>query len=884
MASIYRFTRKSKKANAKNRSEDAEFNTLLFADEEPAHENAAPAQIKEEAPNEVEKASPFAEEAPEEKILAAAADEEDEAIEEAEAEKTSEISLTKEEPLEEVPASPEDTVRFDASAVTEKKDPVTLEDTVRFDVSALAEETSTLSDNEKEALVRALEETQQVDAKKFDEVFGHAKKKADGTSPLKYDETTELLKEIFGATPASHSKDEKSLQMQEEIHGVFHEGKTLQEALADAREKDSVKEESSEYVAIHDAPTESTKEYHATFSFEEELESITPESAEASVPELAEEVRVSDGDDIYSDTYDEIEETKRHLSILPEEYTSEDEFDEFAEHLRNRNFTSLRNVIWTFFAFLAVLYLESATFSDLWHPAFLQPSGMYGMIFLLVDIQLLLISVLLALPAMADGFLSVFKGKVSRNTPALFAVLVAIVHAVFLMVTGATEYPLFGSVAALFVMMTAIADFLEAKRIHRTFRICGRHGEKLVAERLGDDSAEAEAFREQLSGTPKFYSVCKANFVESFFRRVQSRSKADHSHGVTVLLSLLFAAGFAGYSYWKSAELLTAVNRFAMMAMMALPMSGIFTVVLPFSHLSKKAAKKSAAIISAKTADEYAAADVVSFTDKEIFPPRSVKINTIRTYGQTRIDKAILYGAMIFQKLGGPLSYVFKKTISGVCEEIPEDFDFLEITADGMCAKIDGLDVFVGNKNYLLSYDFGYTKDDIDDGFEARAGKIMYMVINSELAAKFYIRYSISKRFKKTVFTLFKSGICPAVKTCDPNIDSDLFRSLLQNDKIPAGIVKTCEAMKDAPGAETSESGVVCTSTIANLLHVFSLCDSLKHLSRANVVIKLLSLLLGVGIVVFFFFIEDLARITGLFVLLYQILWMIPVIIPSLSE
>jgi hypothetical protein len=49
---------------------------------------------------------------------------------------------------------------------------------------------------------------------------------------------------------------------------------------------------------------------------------------------------------------------------------------------------------------------------------------------------------------------------------------------------------------------------------------------------------------------------------------------------------------------------------------------------------------------------------------------------------------------------------------------------------------------------------------------------------------------------------LFRSGICPAVKTCDPNIDSDLFRTLLQNKKIPAGIIKSCEAMKDAPVAE----------------------------------------------------------------------------------
>ncbi len=846
MASIYRFTRKSKQEDAKNESKQ------VFEENAPLSSPVA----EEDTPSAEVTLSPEAEK--KENVTA-------ETAVEIEAEKTQEISFVKESKKEKEEVSKEDTLHFEEAMLAAMNDE--------------SEETS-----DKEDLIRALEKTQQIDAQKFDEIFGHAKKAVASSSEGKdTDETIDLINEIFGTAVPSEKKVHDA-HLIEEIHGGAPEGKTLQEALADARLQDETKNDDSQYIAVHDAPGESTKEYHSVFSFEEELENITPESGENSVPELAQEVRVSDGEDLYGDTYDELEEKSKKLEILPEEYTAEEEFDEFAEELRNRNFATLRNSVWTFFSFLALLYLESATFSGIWHPEFLKPDGLYGTIFLLVDIQLLLISTLLAMPTLSDGVRSLFKGKPSRNTAAVFAVLVAALHAVLLMVFGATKYPLFGSVAALFVWMTCIADFLDAKRIHRTFRICGRHGEKLVAEKLGEDSAEAEAFRDQLSGTPKFYSICKANFIENFFSRVKSRCKADQSHGWGLILSFLFALGFAGFSYWKGADLTETVNRFAMMAMMTLPLSGIFTVVLPFSHLSKKAERKNSAIISAAMADEYAAADVVSFTDKEIFPPKNVKINTIRTYGQARIDKAILYGAMIFQKLGGPLSHVFKKTISGVCTEIPENFDFLEITADGMCAKIDGKDVFVGNKNYMLSYDFGYTKDDIDDGFEARSGKIMYMVINSELAAKFYIRYSISKRFKKTVFTLFKSGICPAVKTCDPNIDSDLFRTLLQNDKIPAGIIKTCEAMKDTPNKETSESGVVSTSTIANLLQTFSLCDSLKHLSAANVVIKILSLLLGAGIVIFLFVIEDLTKITGLFALLYQILWMIPVIIPSLSE
>ena len=241
---------------------------------------------------------------------------------------------------------------------------------------------------------------------------------------------------------------------------------------------------------------------------------------------------------------------------------------------------------------------------------------------------------------------------------------------------------------------------------------------------------------------------------------------------------------------------------------------------------------------------------------------------------------------MIFQKLGGPLSQVFRKMISGAFDEISEQFDFLEITADGLCARIEEQDVFVGNKDYMLSYDFGYTKDVTDDQFEDKAGRIMYMVIGGKLAAKFYIKYFVSPHFEKTLAALYKNGICAAVKTCDPNVDDDLFKLLLKDPKLPATIIKTTDAVKDAPVSENSESGIVCGSSISNMLQTFLYCDSLRTLIRNNVFIKFLSLVLGAGIVVFFQFFagEGFACVTPLVVLLYQVMWLIPMLIPSVTE
>lgn len=716
---------------------------------------------------------------------------------------------------------------------------------------------------------RLLEELrpEEVDFTKIGAVFGA------GANVQNDEKLSSLLEEVFGEEDTKKKKKKKAsedtaeLTSTAQIHGIF---------------ADKAAEPLSGDLPQPESDNEKTKVFPGSIA--SALENIRPEEEPTrAVPEVNAELE-PDHENPYSDTYDELEEEKTgKIRILPEEYVSREDYDLFAETMRNRNFSCLSKAIIAFFMFLVVLYMESATFSGLYHPDFLKPGETWGIIFLLVDLQLVFISALFQLRTVAQGAKLLFTGKADRHSLGFLSTLFAVIHIILLIIFPVEGYALFGSVAAFLLFLNAIADFLDAKRLYRTFRITAAAGEKFVAEEVAENSTEREALGEKAKNA-KIFTVAKTNFIEDFFRRTREENRAGKSFTVAILLSILLSAAFAGFIYYKTPETMDAVGAFMAMFAMTLPLSGVFTVSLPFAHISKKAEKRDAAISSAIAAEKYASADVVSFTDKEIFPSRFVKVTTIRTYGDTAIDKAILYAAMIFQKLGGPLSEVFKKTISGMYESIPENFDFLEITADGLCAKIDEKDVFVGNKDYMLSYDFGYIKDEGDEDFESRSGKIMYMVIGTELAGKFYIKYAISSRFRKTIGSLFKAGICPAVKTCDPNVNEDLFKALLKNAKIPAGIIKTTDAMKDAPVADTSTSGIVCTSSIANILHAFILCDSLRHLIRTNILIKILTVLVGAGVVLFMYFTENVTQVNTVFALLYQILWLIPVFLPSVTE
>jgi hypothetical protein len=262
---------------------------------------------------------------------------------------------------------------------------------------------------------------------------------------------TGILKEVFGSEDTK-KKDEKDTDPD------APKAKTLQEALQQAREQDNG--ENGEYIAIHDSQEECTREYHATFSFEKELGQMEAGEASQIVPPVADEVQVPDHDNPYSDTYDEFEEKREKRAVLPEEFTSPEEYDEFAEHLRNRNFKTVVSCAWSLLAFLLVLYLESATFSRIYHPEFLKPGGIYNMIYLLVDIQAILISSLLVLSSLGDGFKGIFTGKPNRHSFSAMVTLVALVHSIAMLTLGVTQYPLFGAVASLFHLFSAFSNSL----------------------------------------------------------------------------------------------------------------------------------------------------------------------------------------------------------------------------------------------------------------------------------------------------------------------------------------------------------------------------------------------------------------------------------------
>ncbi|MBQ2252732.1 MAG: hypothetical protein II328_01980, partial [Clostridia bacterium] len=485
-----------------------------------------------------------------------------------------------------------------------------------------------------------------------------------------------------------------------------------------------------------------------------------------------------------------------------------------------------------------------------------------------------------------SGFAGLFGGRAGADSVPTVALLVTIVHLGVLLCffSAQSDYVLFGSVAVFLSACGALRRALEHRADVLAFRLMAEEGPKYAAARQPDESAELSAFAEHLGDEiPVAFSVSRTAFADGFFRRTAKNGGfGGTSFAVALPITLLLSVGIAVWCFigGGSNDPVYALDAFVCAMMMGLPAASIFAHTLPYFFAQHRAAKTGTALIGESAVEESAPAEIVSFDDTEVFLPRHVKVTSVRTYGAARIDKILIYCAQIFREVGGPLSFVFENSISSL--SVPGVVEILENNGDGICARIDGKELYLGRSEYMESYEFPVEIDETDADFENRVGRIMYLAVDGELSAKFYIKYAVSARFEKQLSALSRAGIYVAVKTCDPNVDALLLQKILGTD-LPLGVIRTGSAAKNAPVDERIDAPIVGKNKISGVLNGFLLCDAVRSRASLGALVKFVSMLLGLFITFVLTGMQN-AYLTPTVCLLYQLLWLVPVVVPSLFD
>ena len=510
--------------------------------------------------------------------------------------------------------------------------------------------------------------------------------------------------------------------------------------------------------------------------------------------------------------------------------------------------------------------------------------AVYPVVYIMVSLQLMLLACFCAVDEITAGVKNIFRGTPTPSSMTALLTLGGIVYSAVIAVTvvSPNEPVMFNFVTAVSAMLTLICAMYNNKRESMNFAVIANRKPKHIVRRLPDEESEGEAraFAESEDACDVM-KIEKTDFIDGFFGRL---SRPDPSTGVFMTFamsaSVAIAVLFGIFVNLRGGDN-TSVCRVVYSAMLMLaPLSAYVTFSYPMYRANIAAKEYDSAIIGDASLEEYSNASIISFDDKNVFPSYSVKVQNMRIYNNARIDRVLYYAASVFAYAGGPLQDVFEVATKDM--GVSQNVKIFDTEAGFLATQVDGVNIIFGSSRNLQSRGLeipeGALRDDVDLSDEL---SIMYMFRENKLVAKMYIKYVMDSDIDLILKQFSGSGLYVCVRTFDPNIDEAMIAKKAGMKKMPLKIVRYSSADEVGRYEEKVDSGLVTCGSPKSLLQVITYCGKVLHTKKTDIALGVLSVMIGAAILILLLLAESLSVLSSLLIVLYQLVWLIPITIAS---
>ncbi len=597
--------------------------------------------------------------------------------------------------------------------------------------------------------------------------------------------------------------------------------------------------------------------------------------------QLKQAVGEEEASKIEEDVIQKHEQTTQ-ISIVEEpiEYTSREQNNEIMAKYESRYKSLLVRIAAAAALLVAVFIIENFSIFGLSLPAFMRPTS-YPVVYAMIDLQLVVFSGVLVYRQLIEAYNGILKKKFSPETLTALMLALSLVYSLVAGIIAPTSgFAMYNLPVVFAVLASLVYEFLNLKREMFGFNVVASKKKKLVVSPVSNetDSLEREVFGEYVPDDAQIVRVGKTDFVDGFFERSAKNKPTRPIIGILLPAMLLLAIVFVVVGAIGGGVYGAITSAFLTVAFCA-PLTLFAIYSYPFYKASKDAFENESAILGEASLDEYAASSIISFEDKEVFPPRGTKVTSIKVFGQNRIDEIVYNLASAFVKVDGPLADVFAQATQDI--GYSEDVELVEVDEDGFTVTVDGDTVYIGKASYM-------EKKDYEPPFDSEARRqdqgsalgILYVAFGGQLAAKMYVQYTIDGEFEKVLAQLYRTGMCVGIKSFDPNIDDMLLAKKIHAIKYPVKVIRA-RTVEDIPHTvDRCESGVVSKHSVKALLRTVALCERVSSVIKTNLIIGMLAMIIGVIVMIFVSALGATAM-PSVYALLYQIFWIVPVVLIS---
>lgn len=467
-----------------------------------------------------------------------------------------------------------------------------------------------------------------------------------------------------------------------------------------------------------------------------------------------------------------------------------------------------------------------------------------------VDLVFATALLILAAPEVYRALKSVFQARLTPELilPVSYLIILGYSLSVILVNGIGEPFMAFSLLFATSVLMAVVSTYLKVSADFISFKLASRNEVKSVVDERLTRTLQRENMA--LDGVIDEYNsrtvrVFKTAFVSDFLYRSKEGRENGRNALVIILGALLFGSisGIVSYFISKSAyPALSALESFAMVFLASVPAFSVLTHKLPFCHAVKEAGLDKSTFIGEEAIFEASGADVITYSDTDIFGKEDVTLKKVHLYGKMfNTVKAMKEMYSIFSAVGGPLFEVFSDALDRKCPSATG----VKVESDGMSGVFEGHTVMAGTLGYMLRHGVRIPEDDYKTKtFATDSTKVMYGAEDGEVYVKFFVRYSFSEEFTMLLPELKKKKITPLIYTRDPNVDCELLRMLTLGDDI-IRVVKLEDSEDESKVYRRLSSGIVSLGERADVVNTVILSKRYTALQSVLAKTELVSALIG---------------------------------------
>lgn len=414
-------------------------------------------------------------------------------------------------------------------------------------------------------------------------------------------------------------------------------------------------------------------------------------------------------------------------------------------------------------------------------------------------------------------------------------------------------------------------------RVKDNFKFVTSNGQKYAAKIYNNESVA----NQMMSGTAADKNIIAyhhktsfpANFLKISYAPDPSEDLASKLAPVTTLAGFLIAImyGFATASFTD------AVNTFALITAVSIPVATLLAVNMPVRKLCKTLLTYDSMLAGYPSVKQFCDSTGIMIDASELFPADCIELQGIKTFEDYSIDESLLCGIAVLKEAGNPIANAFDSVVAETKETLPEVESVLYEDEIGLVGWINSERILVGSRRLLEKYNVETPSSEYEDKYTSKGRQVTYIAKAGRLIAMFVTSYNAEPELKRELQRAEANGISILIRTTDFNITNDLvankYNLFYRSIKVlPTGlgnVLKEAESTVE----DNSRSYLITSGRVASMARAISGSVKIKHNISLAIIIQLIAVVLGILVCATLSLYAGVGVVGSLELLIYTFFW-----------